>query len=1325
MAGVLLALSMVSCGRDAIFSSGELSRIRIEPGSRTLFANQVFGFRVLQVAGNRTTDITQDPNLVLSVTQDGIVDVDRGQGQAVSPGVTELVATLGTNSARVRLEVLSEELVGLEVAPAQLRMAVSAEVQLEVTGRLSSGDTVDLSAGAEGTQYESSSAAASVSADGLIRGLAPGDAIIGVTQVGQQASVAVEVVPLPDDLVSIRLEPDPLLLAPSEERRVRVLGIDEEGEALVLPVEDLSFEVANRDVARVDDVGKVRALNQEGLTNLTARFGGLTTVGTVRVERPDAELVSLMLAPNGAEIMVGERLNLTLIANFSDGSARDVALEPESSFSTEGGASSVSDDGLLIGIRPGTSLITARFGGLEAQAEFQVVGEVSVDRIVVEPSPVALEVGENQALTIIAFFSDGTESDVTALASLSPPNNAVRWEPEQGRLVGLQEGAGTLRFRFGEATTVVPFAVIEDFDLVELFFAPEPIEVQRGQTKVFQLFARLPSGDSIDATNFPGVNFTVDDPGVASLSGPPEPRVRGVSVGITTLNASFQDVSISTRVTVSPDTSQVVSLVISSPTTIPLNQPFQIQVIGVLADGNALLLNGDPNLTVVGNPSAIVTVTQNGPSIELRGARAGTGAIEASFRSLDATRTVRVLPGADPVVSIFFDPLRLTLDAGQVGSAFLFARRASGAEFIVGPNSGLALVPDLGITASQAATSSINVSGLTAGAFQVRAFFQGLSSILPVEIIGSSMIVGLQMVTADTLEQGDVAEIQVLATTSDGRSMDVTDDPGLALGTEDPMVAIVADRQWQAVGPGTTVLSASYQMLEATTTVTVTPPRIPTLTRLTPDTLAIQDPGDPNRRTEVRGTDLLPGDTILVNGSAVTVTRERPGLLVATIPSTLLTRRRTLTVQAETPSGQRSNTLDLEVADPPSVDRFYPTATIRGGVVRVRLFGANFEDASVAATSAIGISNVEISADEDELSFDADLPATLMAATYAFTVDAVGGSSTIQVEVETSANDLTISGSRDENGTLLVNDLTITTTGRLSGNGPQSPIVIIASGDVVIDGDILVSGDAGKAGTAPSGGAGGPGGAGGGGGGSALNGTAALGGAGQPSGQQAATPAGVGTGGGDGGGEGGGEGAASTMAPFCGTSGAGGASAGAGGDSRFGFSSGGNAPGRSLWFAGSGGGGGNSCGGTVGREPDTAGSGGGGGGLIEIQLTHGGSLTLNGDILALGGVGGDGSPPANNSNGGGAGGGGGGGVIRLISDGGSVTIAASGALDVRGGDGGRAFGALRSGGGGGGGAIFLDTRGGALGLRGALRRAGGLGGTASGAGGVGTLTIVP
>ncbi|MEM1025474.1 MAG: Ig-like domain-containing protein [Myxococcota bacterium] len=1329
LAGVVMALSMVGCGRDASFSSLNAPSLRIEPGSRTLFANQVFGFTVLRTEDGLTTDITQDPDLVLSVTVPDVVDVERGQGQAVGVGATELVAELGGSTARVRLEVLADQLVGLQVEPRSIRLAVGAEVQLEVTGQLSSGATVDLSAGSEGTVYSSSGPAASVSTDGLVRGVLPGDAELGITQVGQQDSVAVEVVSLPDNLASIRLEPDPLFLQPGEERRVRLIGIDGEGNELVLPVSESSFETSDRSLARVDSLGNVRALNQEGETNLTARFRAFTTVGTIRIERPEARLLSLSLSPDGGEIEVAQRVNLVLVASFDDGSARDVATEAGSNFSSDNDNLSVSDDGLLIGNRPGQATVTAIFGGLQVQAVFQVVGNLSVSRLEVAPTPIALEVGAELTLTVTAFFSDGSQDDVTELTTLSPPNNAVRWEPGPRTLFGVQEGAGTLNFGFGGVTTSVPFAVIEDFEAVELFFEPDPLELEPGQSQSFQLFARLPSGDTVDVTNFPGVDYEVVNEMVASLEAPPVAEVRGLEVGVTELIASFQGISVSARIVVVPDSTQVVSLIISSPTVIPLNQPFQVQVIGILADGNSVLLNGDSELSVTGTPSSIVVITQSGANIELRGANAGTGDIEARFRGLTASRQVRVLPGADPVTSIFFDPASLTLDAGQVGTTFLRARRASGAEFIVGPNAGAALVPDLGIAASQVSTSGINVSGFVAGSFQLRAFFQGLSTILPVEIIDTSMITALQIVTLDTLDLNEAADIQVFGITADGLTLELTDDPGLVLLSEDPAVAMISGTSWEAVGSGTTVLVARFGDLEAATDVTVNEPRTPTLTGLSPDILEIQDPNGPDRQVEVRGTNLLPGDTILVDGSPVTVVRQRPGLLIVRIPGSLLESRSTLEVQAQTPLGALSNVLDLEVANPPAIDRGYPSAAIRGGLVRIRLFGANLEEASVTGPTGVTVSNVDAAPSGDELSFDALIPRNQAAGNVSFSIETPGGSTTRVLEVETSAPSLTISGNRAENGSLLVDDLTITSSGRLSGNGPQSPIVIIASGDVVIDGEITVSGDSGKAGTTPSGGAGGPGGAGGGGGGSALNPTAALGGAGQPSGAPAANPAGIGTSGGDGGGEGGGDGAPTSTAVPCGASGGGGAGAGAtadGGDGRFGGASGGAAPGLSFWKAGAGGGGGNSCGGTPGSEPDTAGSGGGGGGLIEIQLTHGGRLTINGDIFALGGDGGDGSPRASNSNGGGAGGGGGGGVIRLISNGGAITIGSGGSLDVRGGDGGRLFSLnFRTGGGGGGGIVLLEPRGGALTLTGPAQTQGGMGGTMAQNGGAGTLSIQP
>ncbi len=207
-------------------------------------------------------------------------------------------------------------------------------------------------------------------------------------------------------------------------------------------------------------------------------------------------------------------------------------------------------------------------------------------------------------------------------------------------------------------------------------------------------------------------------------------------------------------------------------------------------------------------------------------------------------------------------------------------------------------------------------------------------------------------------------------------------------------------------------------------------------------------------------------------------------------------------------------------------------------------------------------------------------------------------------------------------------------------NAANTPVTILATGDVTINGTLSVNGTNGGPSLAslpnPQVGQGGPGGYNGGAGGNpgAVNVTAGLGGAGL----------GIGSGGGGGTGQG------------C---------------SSFGYSGCGGTfpttiPALLPMLGGSGGGGG---GGRVTGVGNSGGAGGGGAGSIIIASS--GTITVGGSLTANGGLGGSGLPDSY------GGGGGSGGGIRLVAN----TIAGSGSLAVTGGTGGPAW----SGGGGNGG----------------------------------------
>lgn len=252
-----------------------------------------------------------------------------------------------------------------------------------------------------------------------------------------------------------------------------------------------------------------------------------------------------------------------------------------------------------------------------------------------------------------------------------------------------------------------------------------------------------------------------------------------------------------------------------------------------------------------------------------------------------------------------------------------------------------------------------------------------------------------------------------------------------------------------------------------------------------------------------------------------------------------------------------------------------------------------------------------------------------------------------------------------ESGVLNYGTVTIPTgvTVTFKKNTQNTPVTILATGDVTVNGAIDVSGAAGNY-IIP--GAAGPGGFDGGQGGAAYS----------------VGKRGEGSGGGSGGnprtdqnysaGSGGGGGFASYG--NAGATGGGGGTAGAGGAA-------GSAYGNERVLPVIGGSGGGGAGGT---NVFVGGAGGGGGGAIVIASS--GSITINGTVSANGGSGA--SPSAGQSYYSG-GGGGSGGSIRLIAN----TIAGNGAISASGGSGGSAYDpwGYNSGGAGSVGRIRLET----------------------------------
>jgi hypothetical protein len=1292
--GLSMAAMLVlhGCGRDGIgLTVGE--QLRIEPASRSVFLDQVFDFTVVLDSPDGTIDVTNDPGLVLRAEPGELLSVSPGRAQARAPGSAILVADLGRLSAQAVVTVLDDRLVGLSVSPGEVQISVGATSQLTVLGELESGATVDLTAGSDGTAYVSSDpGVVDVSGDGLVSGLAAGEATISVSQAGVSAEATVRVLEVADDILAIRISPDPLELQPGETARIEVIGTSFSEGDVILPASEVAFSVAEPDVVTLDPSGLVTAGGEPGETTIRAEFEGLLAEATV-VVGPERRLLSLAIDPPSVTLAVGPdaAVQVRVRAVFSDGAIEDVTDDPRTTYTADDDRIEVIQ-GQVTGLQPGGSGFTVRFEGLQSTVSVTVLGEVTVTELLVFPDPFAVRVGERAPVVITAAFSDGSQQNVTAQATFNPPpDGALSFDGSS--LFGVSEGLGVASFSFQGQEAEFRYAVVADFDAIEVFIDPDPLLVDEGQSLSFSLFARLSDGTLVDVTTLPEVTYTSSNPNLFTVS---PGTVNGVSAGSGVLVANAFGLLAQASVTVQAMV-QLTGIEISVSPVIPAGQDFPVQVLGTFSDGTVTVLNGDPNLSLIAAPASILLLSGT-TDLTITGLAAGTGVLTATFQGFVDTQSIQVTPAANPVIALRFSPPVLQLPVNDSSLVTVFALRADNTETQLTLGDGLVLVPGPGVSVTPQGNQFV-VQGLVTGSSQVVGLFSGLTAVLPVEVLEPmDPVVGIRLEVPPVLQPGEVGTARVFALTQLGSEFEVTQDGQTTIASATPAILDVVGSDIIALAPGTGVVTASFQAFVATETVSVQAVRIPTLVQLLPDVKSVNDP---DRSLIVVGNDLLPGDQILIGGMLQTVSASVPGQITVQIDPGLLASSGTLVVQAQSPAGL-SNPLSLEVVDPPQVDRFYPNRVPNGSTVRFRAFGSGFLNATVSGPMDIVVQNIQVSADQDELTFEAVIPVGRTGVMF-FVIDAAGGSAPGPFALILPPQNLTANTGTNfvpNNNALVIDDLTVAAAATLAPNLRTNPLVLLVTGDADIDGIIDVSGT--------SGGLAGAGAGGGGGGGD--GGSTVVGGTGAPSGQNSNPPVGPGTGGGDGGGVGAGAGAPNNR--NCGGGGGGGASANSGGSGS--DAPGGSAPGRSDWFTGTGGGGGNACGsGAAGR----AGRGGGGGGLIEIQLVRGGDLDVAGIIDARGGDGEDGFGAS------GGGGGGGGGVIRLITVGGILRVNASGLLVVEGGDGGRGGGLNNDGGGGSGGTIFSDDGPGTTRISPSARLVSG--GTGFQGGGTGSVIAVP
>ena len=326
-------------------------------------------------------------------------------------------------------------LVSVAVSPTTASVAIGATQQFTATAAYSDGSARDITLLSAWTS--ATPAAGTVdAARGIAIGVAAGTSVITAAFEGKSGSATLTV--LPARLVSLAVAPVNPSINIGNTQQFVALGTFSDNTTRDISAVS-TFSSASTNVASVVASTGLALGKAQGTSVISASSGGLTGSATLTVL--PATLVSLGLTPAANSLAVGATAQLTALAGYSDGSVVDVT-GASTYVSASTAQVAVAASGVITGVAPGTSVITASFGGRSATASATTLnGAVpGVTRLVVTPASGTVFVNGGMPFVATAFYSNNTNAIVTTAVTWTSSSTAIATVLPNGMATGVSAG---------------------------------------------------------------------------------------------------------------------------------------------------------------------------------------------------------------------------------------------------------------------------------------------------------------------------------------------------------------------------------------------------------------------------------------------------------------------------------------------------------------------------------------------------------------------------------------------------------------------------------------------------------------------------------------------------------------------------------------------------------------------------------------------------------------------------------------------------------------------------------------------------------------------
>ncbi|MCG9703261.1 Ig-like domain-containing protein, partial [Vibrio natriegens] len=580
----------------------------------------------------------------------------------------------------------------------------------------------------------------------------------------------------------------------------------------------LTWTSGDTAIATVDAAGLVTGVTQgtvtitaEGINNDGSRVSDTATITVT-----DAIATALTVTPRTKLIAQGLTQQYKAEALMSDGSVVDVTANANLTWSSDAAIATISngsDKGLATGVARGTTDIKAEgtVGSVTLSDTVTLtVSDATITDFVVLPATSSVPVGFEQPFTAEVVLSDNTIQDVTELSTwtTSDPGTAL-----------VSDTAGTKGIAQGRAISATPVDIRAEFTLgantytdsgkltvtdetVTAFnVTPATASVPVNLTQAFVAKATLNTGRVIDVTDASTTSWTSSDGAIASIdNGSHKGLAMGESAGSVTVTATATIAGNSHQDTAALDvTNATITGIQVEPadetTAVGLSKPFTATAL--LSDGNTRDITADPATNWSTDNHDIATISNTaGFNGIAKGEAPGEVTVKASYNqgATPMAGTAHLTVTDATITAIQVEPAVASTPVGLTKSFTATAILSDST------TQDITTDPSLSWTSSDSAIATISngsnkgeALGESVGTVTITATFEvrgGLERGTATLNVTDAIVTNLQVTPkTETTVKGLSKSFIAIATLSDNRTVDVTNNAALSWSSSDTSIA--------------------------------------------------------------------------------------------------------------------------------------------------------------------------------------------------------------------------------------------------------------------------------------------------------------------------------------------------------------------------------------------------------------------------------------------------------------------------------------------------------------------------------------------------------